>query len=45
VVTMVAIGYPGDGANLNEKHAESEKSERSRKELSEVLQWNSWQSL
>jgi nitroreductase len=45
VIAMIAIGHPGDGKNLNEKHAESEVSERSRKELSEVLQWNSWSSL
>ncbi len=45
VIAMLALGYPGDGANLNEKHAESEVSTRSRKPLSEVLQWNSWQSL
>ena len=45
VVTMIAIGHPGDGSNLNEKHAESEKSERTRKPLDEVLQWNGWSSL
>jgi nitroreductase len=45
VITMIAIGYPGDGDNLNEKHAESEKSERTRKAVSEVVQWNAWRSL
>jgi nitroreductase len=45
VVTMIAIGYPGDGTNLNEKHAESEKSDRTRKELAEVVQWNGWQPI
>ena len=42
VIAMIAIGYPGDATNLNEKHAESEVSERSRKPLSEVRQWNAW---
>lgn len=45
VITMIAIGYPGDASNLNEKHAESEVSERERKDLNEVVQWNSWSSL
>lgn len=45
VVAMLAIGHPGDGSNLNEKHSQSESSERSRKPLEEVLQWNSWTSL
>lgn len=45
VLAMLALGYPGDATNLNEKHSESEVSERSRKPLTEVLQWNSWSSL
>ena len=45
VITMVAIGHPGDASNLNEKHSESERSERSRKSLDEVLQWNGWSAL
>ncbi len=45
VITMIAIGHPGDGKNLNEKHAESEASERSRKDIDEVIQWNSWKNL
>lgn len=45
VITMIAIGHPGDASHLNEKHAESEVSERTRKELSEVIQWNTWSSL
>ncbi|MDA3948052.1 MAG: nitroreductase family protein [Spirochaeta sp.] len=45
VITIIAIGYPGDASNLNEKHAASEVSERERKELNEVVQWNSWSSL
>lgn len=42
VITVVAVGYPGDASHLNEKHLESEQSERSRKPLSEVVQFNSW---
>ncbi len=45
VVTMIAIGHPGDGANLNEKHSESERSARERKPLDEVIQWNHWSQL
>lgn len=45
VIAVLALGYPGDAKNLNEKHAESEVSERTRKPLNEVLQWNSWSSL
>lgn len=45
VITMIALGYPGETSHLNEKHAESEQSERSRLALDEVLQWNGWTSL
>ena len=45
VITMIALGRPGDGANLNEKHTESERSERQRKGLEEVVQWNGWRPL
>lgn len=45
VITMIAIGHPGDGENLNEKHSASEVSERDRKDLNEVVQWNGWSSL
>lgn len=45
VIAMIAIGHPGDGKNLNEKHAASEVSERDRKEIDEVVQWNQWSSL
>ncbi len=43
VVTMIAIGYPGDSDHLNEKHLASETSERRRKPLEEVVQWNGYQ--
>lgn len=42
VITMIAIGHPGDGANLNEKHAASEVSERNRLPLDQVLKFQSW---
>lgn len=45
VVTILALGYPGETSHLNEKHAESERSERTRKPLDEVLQWNGWTPL
>ncbi|TVR68363.1 MAG: nitroreductase [Spirochaetaceae bacterium] len=45
VITIIAIGHPGDGANLNEKHAESERSARQRRPLEEVIQWNHWAPL
>lgn len=45
VVTMIAIGHPGKSDHLSEKHKQSEVSERSRKPLEEVLQWNSWKAL
>jgi nitroreductase len=44
VIALLALGRPGDSSHLNEKHSGSEVSERSRKPLSEVLQWNSWSS-
>lgn len=45
VITMIALGYPGNTSHLNEKHAESETSERSRLPLDDVIQWNGWSSL
>lgn len=45
VIAMLALGYPGSTDHLNEKHLESERSERSRKPLDEVVQWNSWSAL
>ncbi len=45
VITMVAIGRPGDSSHLNEKHGADETSERTRKSLDEVIQWNGWSSL
>jgi nitroreductase len=42
VITLVAIGYPGDDGYLNEKHSELEHSSRSRKPASEVIGYNTW---
>lgn len=45
VITLIALGYPGPTDHLNEKHLESETSERSRKELSQVVSYGSWPGL
>lgn len=42
VITLVAMGYPGDEAALNEKHKELEHSPRNRKSESTVICYNSW---
>ena len=42
VATLVALGYPGDDASLNEKHKELEHSARNRKPESEVICYNTW---
>lgn len=45
IITMIAIGKPGDSSHLNEKHLESETSERSRKPIDEVIFWESYTGL
>jgi peroxiredoxin/nitroreductase len=40
IVTVIPAGYPGNIDYLNEKHVEAEKSERERKDISEILKWN-----
>jgi nitroreductase len=40
VITVVALGYPGDGSNLNEKHASAESADHERKPLGEVVGYN-----
>ncbi|MGM0640942.1 MAG: redoxin domain-containing protein [Thermotogota bacterium] len=40
VVTVIPVGYPGNIDYLNENHTKSEKSERERKDISEILKWN-----
>jgi nitroreductase len=42
VITLVAVGYPGDDASLSEKHRELEHSPRNRKSESEVICYNTW---
>ena len=42
VITLVALGYPGDESHLNEKHLALEHSPRQRKPASEVICWNTW---
>jgi len=42
VITLVAIGYPGDDKDLNEKHRELEHSSRVRKPEPEVISYNTW---
>jgi hypothetical protein len=43
VITLVAVGYPGDDAYLNEKHQQLEHSPRIRKPESEVICYNAWE--
>ncbi len=42
LITIVVIGYPGDASELNEKHAQSETSSRSRKEQGKVISEEAW---
>ena len=42
VITLVAVGYPGSGSHLNEKHAKGETSPRARKPENEVIAYNQW---
>lgn len=42
VITLVALGYPGDDATLSEKHRELEHSPRTRKPETEVICYNAW---
>ncbi|MDJ0783317.1 MAG: nitroreductase family protein [Desulfosarcinaceae bacterium] len=42
VITLVAIGYPGEGAYLSDKHQTAETSARSRKPENEVIAYNRW---
>ncbi len=45
IITMIAIGKPGDSDHLNEKHLESETSQRSRKAIDEVFSLEKWEGL
>jgi nitroreductase len=42
VITLVAVGYPGDDALLNGKHREMENGPRTRKPESAVICYNTW---
>jgi nitroreductase len=42
VITLVAVGYPGDDSHLNKKHGELEHSPRDRKPEAEVIAYNRW---
>ncbi|MEJ2658256.1 MAG: nitroreductase family protein [Desulfobacterales bacterium] len=42
VITLVAMGYPGDDALLSEKHKKLEHSPRDRRPESEVICYNTW---
>jgi nitroreductase len=42
VITLVALGFPGSDADLNEKHRKAESSPRLRKPEQEVLCYNAW---
>ena len=43
LITLVAVGFPGDDAFLNEKHKILENSPRDRKPESEVICYNRWE--
>jgi nitroreductase len=43
VITLVAVGYPGDDTFLNEKHKKLEHGPRFRKPESEVICYNAWE--
>jgi len=42
VITLVAVGYPGDEATLGDKHRDLENGPRIRKAESEVICYNAW---
>jgi nitroreductase len=43
VITLVAVGYPGEISHLTEKHQQMERSRRIRKPESEVICYNAWE--
>ena len=43
VITLVAVGYPGDDTFLNDKHQHLEHGPRIRKSESEVICYNVWE--
>jgi nitroreductase len=42
VITLLALGFPGSDAHLNEKHLKAESSPRSRISEQEVICYNTW---
>ena len=42
ILTLVALGYPGDDKSLSEKHRNLEHSQRDRKPESDVICYNAW---
>lgn len=42
IVTVVFFGYKGNPEMLDERNREKEKAPRKRRELSEIVHWNSW---
>ncbi|TET11419.1 MAG: nitroreductase [Candidatus Thorarchaeota archaeon] len=42
IVTVIFIGFEGDLNILDERSREKEKAPRTRRELSEIVHWNSW---
>ena len=42
IITLVALGYPGEDAALSEKHKKLEHSERVRRPESEAICYNAW---
>jgi nitroreductase len=43
VITLVAVGYPGNDTFLNEKHKQLEQGPRIRKTECEVICYNTWE--
>lgn len=42
VLTLVALGRPGSGSYLSDKHTQAENSPRKRKPEDEVISYNAW---
>ncbi len=43
IITLVAVGYPGDDSLLNDKHRKLEHGPRNRKPVKEVISRNAWE--
>lgn len=42
LLTLILLAYPGSDSELSAEHRESEKSNRQRKPLSDVIMFNNW---